>query len=62
MYYGMYYSKKEGKLKELDIAKATQEADDKAYELLKSLKDQKIDNRKYAQLREDYYRALGDDN
>ena len=69
MCYGMYYDKKEAKWKELSKlseAKSSSAGDDereeKAFSLLKSLKDQKIDNRQYAQLREDYYRALGDDN
>jgi len=36
--------------------------EEKAFSLLKSLKNQKMDNRQFAQLREEYYRALGDDN
>ena len=69
MYYGMYYDKKEGKLKKLSKlseAKSSSAGDDKkeekAFLLLKSLKDQNMDNRQYAQMREDYYRALGDQN
>lgn len=38
------------------------EKEEKAFSLLKSLKNQKMDNRQFAQLREDYYRALGDQN
>lgn len=34
----------------------------RAFLLLESLKNQKMDNRQFAQAREDYYRALGDDN
>jgi hypothetical protein len=63
MCYAMYYDKKTGKLKEL---KPQMENDDKkeekAFHLLESLKDQKINNRQFAQMREDYYRALGDEN
>jgi len=38
------------------------EKEEKAFSLLKLLKDQKMSNRQYAQMREDYYRALGDLN
>lgn len=62
MCYGMYYDKKEGKLKELKTDDQNNEKEEKAFSLLKSLKDKKLDNRQFAQLREDYYRTLGDQN
>lgn len=64
MCYGMYYDKKEGKWKEISEAKAPEgdEKEEKAYSLLKSLKNKKVDNRQFAQMREEYYRALGDLN
>jgi len=60
----MYYDKKEAKWKELSDAGEPKgdEKEEKAFSLLKSLKNQKIDNRQFAQMREDYYRALGDLN
>ena len=54
MYYDMYYHKKE--------SKKDDKREEKAFLLLKSLKDKKMDNREFAQMREDYYRALGDLN
>lgn len=59
MCYDMYYDKKEGKSGDLKDPKGKEE---RAFLLLESLKNKRIDNRQYAQLREDYYRALGDSN
>jgi hypothetical protein len=63
MCYDMYYDKKAG---QSGGTKPPMESDDKkeekAFQLLKSLKNQKMDNRQFAQMREEYYRTLGDAN
>jgi len=60
----MYYDKKTDKWKELSEARASKddEKEEKAFLLLESLRNKKMDNHQFAQAREEYYRALGDEN
>ena len=62
MCYGMYYEKKDIKKDDKSLSGKDDKKEEKAFLLLESLKDQKMDNRQFAQAREDYYRALGDEN
>jgi len=58
----MYYDKKDIKKDDKSLIGKDDKKEKKAFLLLESLKDQKMDNRQFAQLREEYYRDLGDQN
>lgn len=62
MCYGMYYEKKDITKDDKGLSEKDDKREEKAFLLLESLKDQKMDNRQFAQLREEYYRDLGDQN
>jgi hypothetical protein len=62
MCYGMYYEKKDITKDDKGLSEKDDKKEKRAFLLLESLKDQKMDNRQFAQLREEYYRDLGDQN